>query len=85
MPRKKVSQQKGGVAARRGGSVCTIDGIEVLLGLIVQFLGLLFEFLKPPLSVQVDRVLGMLANIELGLELLWSADNALLKALQTHL
>jgi hypothetical protein len=47
-----------------------VDGLKVLLGLIVQVLGLGLELLEAAFGVDVDGILGVLANVELGLELL---------------
>jgi hypothetical protein len=47
-----------------------IDGLKVLFGFIVEFLCFLFEFLETALGVDVDGVLGLLAEIELLLECL---------------
>lgn len=48
-----------------------IDGLEVFFGLIVKALGLGFELLESAFGVDVDGVLGMLAEVKLCLELLW--------------
>lgn len=53
----------------------SVDGVEVLFAFIVEVLGLGFELLKPPLRVNIDRIFCVLADVELGLELLrclWS-------------
>jgi hypothetical protein len=47
-----------------------IDGLEVFLGLIMEPLGLGLELLEAALGVDVDGVLGVLADVELVLELL---------------
>jgi hypothetical protein len=47
-----------------------VDGVKILFRLIVQVLCLGFELLEPALGVYVDGILGDLAKIELGLELL---------------
>ena len=47
-----------------------IDGLEVLFGLIVELLGLSLEFLETTLGIDVDSIFGMLADVEIGLELL---------------
>ena len=62
----------------------TIDGVEVFLRLIMQFLGLLFEFLEASFGVTVDDILGVFTDIELGLERLRRANDAFLEAFQTH-
>lgn len=62
----------------------TIDGIKVFLGFVMQFLGLGLQLLKPPLGVNVDGILGMFANVELELQLLWCSSKAFSKAFQTH-
>lgn len=62
----------------------TINGIEVFLRLIVKFLGLLLEFLEPTFGIAVDGILGMFADVELGLERLGRSYDALLEAFETH-
>lgn len=62
----------------------TVDGIEILLGFIMQLLGFLLELLEATLGVAVHRILGLFTEVELDLELLWRADDALLEALETH-
>jgi hypothetical protein len=52
-----------------------VDGLEVLFGLIVELFGLLLELLEAPLGVDVDGVLGVLADIEPGSELLRRLQN----------
>ena len=47
-----------------------IDGVKVFAGFIVQLLCLGLEFLETALGVDVDGVLGGLADVELGFELL---------------
>jgi len=47
-----------------------VDGLEVLFGLIVELLGLRLELLEAALGVDVDGVLGLLADVEFLLELL---------------
>lgn len=64
--------------------VLTIDGIEILLGFIVQLLGLLLKLLEATLGITVHLILGVFAEVELDLELLWRADDTLLEALKTH-
>lgn len=57
-----------------------INGLEVLFALIMEMLGLGFQLLEPPLSVDVDGIFCMLSDVELGLELLrrlWFMENAL--------
>jgi hypothetical protein len=49
-----------------------INGLEVLFGFIVKFLGLGLEFLEATFGVNVDGIFGMLAYVELLLELLRS-------------
>ncbi|KAI6749044.1 hypothetical protein HG531_007991 [Fusarium graminearum] len=49
-----------------------IDGLKVLLGFIVEFFGLGFEFLEASFGVDIDGIFGMLADVELLLELLRS-------------
>jgi hypothetical protein len=49
-----------------------INGLEVLFGFIVKFLCLGLEFLEATFGVNVDSILGMLAYVELLLELLRS-------------
>lgn len=63
----------------------TVDGIKVFLRLIVQLLRLLLQFLEPSLRIDIDRIFGVLPDVELGLELLRRAHYALLDSLQTHL
>lgn len=41
-----------------------IDCIEILLGLIVEFLGLLLEFLKPALGIDIDGILRIVSDVE---------------------
>lgn len=50
----------------------------------MQFLGLGFQFLKAPLSVKEDCILGNVSDIEFGLELLRSSRYTLGEALDTH-
>lgn len=47
-----------------------VDGIEISLGLIVKLFGLGFELLEATFGINVDRVFGVFAYVELGLELL---------------
>jgi hypothetical protein len=47
-----------------------IDGLKVLFGFIVQLLGLLLELLESALGIDVDGVLGVLAEVELCFECL---------------
>jgi hypothetical protein len=47
-----------------------VDGLKVFLRLIVQLLRLLLELFEAPLGIDVDGILGVLADVELGLELL---------------
>jgi hypothetical protein len=49
-----------------------IDGLEVLFGFIVEFFGFGFELLEASFGVDIDSIFGMLANVELLLELLRS-------------
>jgi len=48
-----------------------VDGVKVLFALIMQLLGLRLQLLEASLGIDVDGVLGMLAYVELGPELLW--------------
>lgn len=48
----------------------TVDGLEVFLGFIVQLLGLLLELLKSAFGIGIDRILSVLADIELQFQLL---------------
>lgn len=64
-----------------------VDSLEVLLAFIVEVLGLGFQLLEPPLGVDIDGIFRMLADIELGFELLrrlWFAGN-LLECLLSHI
>jgi hypothetical protein len=47
-----------------------LDGIRVPLALIVKLLGFALKFCKSPLGVDIDRILGLLAKVELLLEVL---------------
>jgi hypothetical protein len=47
-----------------------IDGFEILLGLVVQFLRFLLELLKSTLGIYVDGIFGVFADVELGFNLL---------------
>jgi hypothetical protein len=62
----------------------TVDGRKVLLGLIVELLGLLFKLIKSALGIGIDSIFGVLANVELDFELLRRTHNALLEAFETH-
>lgn len=66
------------------GKVRTVDSVEVFLGVIVKFLGLLLQFLKSSLGIDVDRILGILSNIEARFECLRCPRQTLAKAFQTH-
>ena len=50
----------------------------------MQLLGLFLQLVKAAFGIGVDGVLGVLANVELGLDLLRGTHDALLKALETH-
>jgi len=62
----------------------TIYCFEVFLRLIVQFLGLCFQFLKSPFGVNEDGILGDISEVEPLLELLRSSRYALGEAFNTH-
>lgn len=62
----------------------TVDSVKVFLGVIVQFLGLPFQFLESSLGVDVDRILGVFSNIEARFECLRCPRQTLAKAFQTH-
>lgn len=69
---------------KQNTAISTINGIEVFLGLIVKSLGLLFEFLEPTFGITVDSILGVFADVKLGLERLGRSYDALLEAFETH-
>lgn len=69
---------------KRNTAISTINGIEVFLGLIVKPLCLLFEFLEPTFGITVDGILGVFADVELGLERLGRSYDTLLEAFETH-
>ena len=71
--------------SRVGERVHTVDGIKVLLGLIVELLGFLLEFLESSLRINIDRILGDVANVEALFERLRRAHHALSYAFETHL
>lgn len=50
----------------------------------MKFLGLFLQFLESSLSIDVDRILGVLSNIEAGFECLRGPRQTLAKAFQTH-
>jgi hypothetical protein len=50
----------------------------------VKPLCLLFQFLEPTFGITVDGILGVFADVELGLERLGRSYDALLKAFETH-
>ena len=62
----------------------TIDGVEVLFGLLAEFLGFMFEFLEAAFGIEIDGVFGVFAEVELGFKLLGGAADALLKAFEAH-
>jgi len=47
-----------------------IDGVEIFLRFIVQFLGLGFQLLEAPLGIYVDCIFRVLSKIEFRFELL---------------
>lgn len=62
----------------------TINGGEIFLGFIVEFLGFLLQLVEATLGIGIDSVLGVFTEVELDLELLWRTRNALLEAFKTH-
>jgi hypothetical protein len=62
----------------------TVDGIKVFLGFIVEAFSLGLQLLKPSLGVNVDGILGVFADVELELELLWRSNKTFAKTFQTH-
>jgi hypothetical protein len=64
--------------------VQTIDSFEVFLGLVMQLFGLFLKLLEASLGVDVNCILGNVANVEALFELLGSTSNALSHALETH-
>ena len=44
----------------------------------MQLLGLGLEFLESALGINVDGILGVLSDVELGLELLWCLERGAL-------
>lgn len=50
----------------------------------MQAFGLGFQLLKPSFGVNVDGILGVLADVELELELLWRSGETFAKTFQTH-
>lgn len=48
-----------------------INGIEILLALIVEALGLDLKLMETSLCIDEDGIFGMLADVKLGLKLLW--------------
>lgn len=62
----------------------TVDSVKILLGVIVEFLGFPFQFLKSSLSVNVDRILGVFSKIEARFERLRCPRQTLAQAFQTH-
>jgi len=78
--------------ARRQHSICTnslhyertIDGVEVLFRLIVQFLGLALQLSKAPFCINVDRIFGVLADVEALLELLRRSSYTFGESFYTH-
>ena len=63
----------------------TINCFEILLRLVVELLGFLFEFLKSSLCVDVDGIFGVFANIKALLERLRRSGDGLAHAFQAHL
>jgi hypothetical protein len=47
-----------------------VYGLKVFFGFVVQLLRLVLELLEAPLGVDVDGIFGIVADVELGLELL---------------
>src|ERR1700761_3284607 len=70
---------------RSARAICTIDGVEVFLRLIVQLLGFFLELLKAALCIDINRILCVVANVEALLELLRCSSDALAYTLETHL
>lgn len=61
-----------------------IDGLKVLFGFIVEFLGLCLEFLEASFGVDIDSIFGMLTDVELLLELLRSLGGKRCQYLWSH-
>lgn len=62
----------------------TVDRIEVFLRLIMKLLSFSLEFGEASLSIDKDRIFGIVANVEFLLELLRRPRDGLGKAFDTH-
>jgi hypothetical protein len=62
----------------------TIDGVEVLFRLIVQFLGLALQLREAPFCIDIDRIFCVLADIKALLELLRRSSYTFGESFYTH-
>lgn len=62
----------------------TVDRIEVFLRLVMKLLSFRLEFGETSLSINKDRIFGVVANVEFLLKLLRRPRDGLGKAFDTH-